>query len=189
VKCNHVRFRKRGPKYLDDLHFLFDKVHVTGATAFCPGDISSGESSSDDVLEVAQKEDDSSAIKLKALKKPKATGKKRKQTCGAAEDKEERSPFFRMYKNTCLKIDSVADKIGSSVEASSVQPSSNVPSLPDAMKLVKECGVQEKTAMMHTAALLIMKPEFRHILFLLETKEGRYDFIEREHEKEMKKAA
>jgi hypothetical protein len=57
------------------------------------------------------------------------------------------------------------------------------------MKLVKECGVQEKTSMMHTAALLIMKPEFRQILFLLETNKGRYNFIEREHEKEMKKAA
>jgi hypothetical protein len=184
-----VRFRKRGPKYLDDLHFLFDKVHVTGATAFYSGDISSGDSSSDDVLEVAQKNDDSSAIKLSALKKPKAAGKKRKQTCGAAEDKEEKSPFFRMYKNTCLKIDSVTDKIGSSVEASSAHPSSHVPTLADAMKLVKECGVQEKTAMMHTAALLIMKSEFRQILFLLDTNKGRYDFIEREHEKEIKKAA
>jgi hypothetical protein len=46
---------KTCPKYLDDLHFLFDKVHVTGATAFCPGEISSSDSSSDDVLEVAQK--------------------------------------------------------------------------------------------------------------------------------------
>jgi hypothetical protein len=85
-----------GPKYLDDLHFLFDKVHITGATAFCPGDISSDDSSSDDVLEVAQKDDDSSAIKLSALKKPKAAGKKRKQTCGAAEDNKEKNPFFRM---------------------------------------------------------------------------------------------
>jgi hypothetical protein len=34
--------------------------------------------------------------------------------------------------------------------------------------------------MMHTAALLIMKPEFRQILFLLEMNEGRYNFIERE---------
>jgi hypothetical protein len=57
------------------------------------------------------------------------------------------------------------------------------------MKLVKECGVQEKTSMMHTATLLIMKPEFRQILFLLETNEDRYNFIEREHEKETKKAA
>jgi hypothetical protein len=145
VKCNHVRFRKYDPKYLDYLHFLFDKVHVTGATAFCPEDISSGDSSSNDVLEVAQKNDDSSAIKLSALKKPKPAGKKRKQTCGAAEDKEEKSPFFRMYKNTCLKIDGVADKISSSVEASSAPPpSSSVRTIADAMKLVKKCGVQEK---------------------------------------------
>jgi hypothetical protein len=36
--------------------FLFDKVHVTGANASCPGEISSGESSSDDdVLEMSKK--------------------------------------------------------------------------------------------------------------------------------------
>jgi hypothetical protein len=56
VKCNHVRFRKHGPKHLDDLHFLFDKVHVTRANASCLGEISSGESSSDDdVLEMSKK--------------------------------------------------------------------------------------------------------------------------------------
>ncbi|KAL5653851.1 hypothetical protein ACJX0J_033170, partial [Zea mays] len=90
VKCNHVRFRKHGPKHLDDLHFLFDKVHVTRANASCLGEISSGESSSDD--DVA------------AFKKPKPAGKKRKQMSGATEEEEEKSPFFRMYKNTCLKI-------------------------------------------------------------------------------------
>eukprot|EP00267_Zea_mays_P053588 XP_020406733.1 L10-interacting MYB domain-containing protein-like [Zea mays] len=55
VKCNHVRFRKHGPKHLDDLHFLFDKVHVTGANASYPREISSDESSSDDdVLEMSK---------------------------------------------------------------------------------------------------------------------------------------
>jgi hypothetical protein len=42
-----VRFRKQGPKYLDDLDLIFGKVHVTGATAACPGDISSDESDED----------------------------------------------------------------------------------------------------------------------------------------------
>jgi hypothetical protein len=32
-----------------------------------------------------------------------------------------------------------------------------------------------------------MKAEFRQILSLLDTNESRYDLIEREHEKEMKK--
>ncbi|TVT97223.1 hypothetical protein EJB05_57531, partial [Eragrostis curvula] len=45
IKCNHVRFKKQGPKYLEDLHLLFEKVHVTGASASCPGDVSSAESS------------------------------------------------------------------------------------------------------------------------------------------------
>jgi hypothetical protein len=54
------------------------------------------------------------------------------------------------------------------------------------MKMVKDCGIQEKTVLMHTTSLLIMKPEFRELLGVLETNEGRFDFIEREHE--MKKA-
>jgi hypothetical protein len=44
-----VKFRKQGPKHLDDLHILFDKIHVTGASASCHGDISSDESSAEDV--------------------------------------------------------------------------------------------------------------------------------------------
>ncbi|CAO2204445.1 unnamed protein product, partial [Urochloa humidicola] len=48
TKCNHVRFRKRGLKHLDDMHLLFDKIHVTGASASCPDDISSSDSSDED---------------------------------------------------------------------------------------------------------------------------------------------
>ncbi|ONM41508.1 L10-interacting MYB domain-containing protein-like [Zea mays] len=175
TKCNHVRFRKHGPKHLDDLHFLFDKVHVTGATAMCPGDVSSCDSSSDDVLEVTEKTDE-------ACNKPKP--KKRKQMSGAAQEKEEKSPFYQMYKNTCMKIESAVEKISTSVEASSAPLQANlVPTIAEAMKMVKACGIQEKTAMMHTATSLIMKAEFREILFALETNEGRFDLIEREHKK------
>ncbi|KAL5672852.1 hypothetical protein ACJX0J_017158, partial [Zea mays] len=60
-----------------------------------------------------------------AFKKPKPAGKKHKQMSGATEE-EEKSPFFRMYKNTCLKIESAADKITSSVEASSAPAPSNL---------------------------------------------------------------
>jgi hypothetical protein len=45
----HVKFQNRGLKHLDDLHLLFDKVHNTRATVSCLGDVSSGESSDDDV--------------------------------------------------------------------------------------------------------------------------------------------
>jgi hypothetical protein len=47
---------------------LFDKVHVTGATTSCPGDISSNDSSDDDVAEV-HKTPDSDDVKLAALKR------------------------------------------------------------------------------------------------------------------------
>jgi hypothetical protein len=66
IKCVHVKFRKRGPKYLDDLHLLFEKVHVTGASASYPEDISSSDSSDEGTIEITPNE------------KPKSIGKKRK---------------------------------------------------------------------------------------------------------------
>ena len=61
-----MRFIKQGLKNFDDLDILFDKFHVSGATATCPDDVSSDESSDEDVDEV----------KLDALKKSKL-GRKR----------------------------------------------------------------------------------------------------------------
>ncbi|CAD6335647.1 unnamed protein product [Miscanthus lutarioriparius] len=153
LKCNHVRFRKQGPKYLDDLDLIFGKAHVIGATASYHEDISSDEASDEDVAEVP-KPPDNDNVKLAALKK--LGKKKRKSSC--TEDKEEKSPFFRMYKNTCLKIESAADKIFSSVSASSAPPTNLVPTIGEAMTMVEECGVEEGTALMHTATMLIMKP-------------------------------
>jgi len=82
-----VRFRKQGPKYLDDLNLIFGKVHVIGATTSCPEDISSDEASDEDVAEVS-KPPDNDNVKLASLKKP--GKKKRKSSC--TEDKEEKSP-------------------------------------------------------------------------------------------------
>ena len=147
---------------------------LPGASAFCPEDISSGESSDEDAMEMTNNE------------KPKPPAKKRKELSTPSEKEEEKSPFFRMYKNTCMKIESAAEKITSSVEASSTsQPAQDnlVPTIAQAMKMVKDCGIQEKTALMHTTSLLIIKPKFREILGVLETNEGRRDFIEREHER------
>nr|XP_034586758.1 L10-interacting MYB domain-containing protein-like [Setaria viridis] len=140
IKCNHVRFRKQGPKHLDDLHILFDKIHVSGASASYPGDISSDESSDDDVSEI-QKTQDIDDVKLAALKKSKLRKKKCKEHSSSIEEKGEKSPFFQLYKNTCLKIETAADKISSSVEASSAPPTNPVPSISEAMKMVKDCGV------------------------------------------------
>jgi hypothetical protein len=181
-----VRFRKQGPKHLDDLHILFDKVHVSGASASCPGDISSDESSDEDVAEV-QKTPDNDDVYLAALKASKPGKRKRKSSSTATEEKDEKSPFFRLYKNTCLKIETAAEKISSSVEASSAPPTNLVSTIAEAMKMVKDCGVQERTPLMHTATFLIMKPEFREVFSSLETNEGRLDLIEREHEKETMK--
>jgi hypothetical protein len=88
-----VRFRKQGPKHLNDLHILFDKIHVTNAHASCPGDVSSDDSSDDDVTEV-KKTQDIDDIKLAALKKSKPGKKKCKEQSSYMEEKDEKSPFF-----------------------------------------------------------------------------------------------
>jgi hypothetical protein len=85
-----------------------------------------------------------------------------------------------------MKIEEGVNKITTSVEAS-LAPlmTTQVPSLEEAMRMVKEWGVKEKTALMHTSILLIMKPEGREVLMLFETNEGRLDFLEMEHAKKL----
>jgi hypothetical protein len=38
---------------------------------------------------------------------------------------------------------------------------------------------------MHTTIILIVKLEFKEVFCMLETNEGRFDLLEREHAKEM----
>ncbi|CAN6303590.1 unnamed protein product [Urochloa humidicola] len=182
IKCNHVKFRKQGPKNLDDLHMLFDKFHVSGVNASCPGDMSSDDSSNDDVTEVQKTPDND----LSTLKKGKKAANKRKDYSSGNEEKDQKSPFFRLYKRTCSKIESAAEKISTSVETTATNA---VPTIKEAMQMVKECGVQEQTDLMYTATLLIVKPELRELLSSFETNEGRLDWLQREHEKELKKRA
>jgi hypothetical protein len=49
------------------------------------------------------------------------------------------------------------------------------------MRMIKECGVKEKTTLTHTATSVIVKPEIRWILSLLETNEGMLGWVKREH--------
>lgn len=170
-----MKFRKQGPKFLDDLHILFGKAHVSGSFASCPGDISSDEASHEDVDEVPKPTQKDMTVNLG------------KRTSSGVEEKDEKSPFFRLYKNTCLKIENAAERISTSVEASSAPPTNLVPTIAETMKVVKECGVQEGTALMYTTASLIVKPEFRELFSSLETTKGRLDLIERELEKETMK--
>jgi hypothetical protein len=102
------------------------------------------------------------------------------------EDKEDKSsPFQWMFKQTCSKIEGV-DKISTSIEASSKPMTSHVPTIAEAMKMLKECGVQEGTALMHISSLLIIKSEFRELLASFETLEGRLDWLKMEHDMKQK---
>jgi hypothetical protein len=156
---------------------MFGSAHVTGASAAIPGE--SSNSTDDDVHEVEKSPLDA---KLSTLLNKK--NKKRKAAASSGmEDKEEKSPFMRMYKQTCSKIEEGVNKITTSIEASSASiMTSHVPTIAEAMKMFKECGVVEGTALMHTATLLIIKPEIRELLASFETLEGRLDWLKREHE-------
>lgn len=78
-----------------------------------------------------------------------------------------------------------AEKISTSIEASLAPPPNPVSSIKEAMYMVKDCGVQEKIALMYTSTLLIVKPDFREVFSSLEMNEGRFNLFEREHEMEM----
>ncbi|KAI4980788.1 hypothetical protein ZWY2020_021273 [Hordeum vulgare] len=158
-KYNHLKFNWPSPKHLEDLHVIFDKVCVTGASASCAEDISSDESS-DDNAAILEKPGDNDTMKLASLKKPKKS-KKCKQPSHKNEENEEKSHFLQFYNQTCEKIEIGVEMITSSVQASSTPPATNlVPTILEVMKLVKHCGVKEKTALMHTTLTLIVKPEF-----------------------------
>ena len=175
-----MKFRKQGPKFLEDMHIIFGKAHVSGSSATCPGDISSDEASDEDVEEVPKRAENTGKTGNQGKKKHKGAST-------AVEDKDEKSPFFRMYKNTCLKIETAAEKISTSIEASSAPSTNLVPSIAQTVNMVIECGVEEGTALMHTASSLIRDQDFREFLCSLKTNKGRLDLIEREHEKEMLK--
>jgi hypothetical protein len=152
-----VQFRKCGLANLVLMHIMFGSAHVTGATASTPRNLYDDFSEN----EVHEVEDD---VTLATLNKKNINSLRPPSTI-VIEEKEEKSPFLRLYKRTCMKIEEGVDKINTSVEASSAPPvTTQVPSLAETMRMVKECGVKEKTALLHTATLLIMKPKGREVL-------------------------
>jgi len=64
-----------------------------------------------------------------------------------------------------LKIETAAERISTSVEASSAPPTNLVPSIAETVQMVIECGVEEGTALMYTAFSALKNPAFR-VLYL-----------------------
>jgi hypothetical protein len=92
----------------------------------------------------------------KPTEKPEKIVIPRKNKRKGLADKDEKSPFSRMYKTTFQKIEAAAEKISKSVEASATSPCNAAPTIKEVMKMVKDCGVQEGTALIHTATFFIM---------------------------------
>jgi hypothetical protein len=160
---------------LESMHVMFGSAHVTRASVSTPRDLS--DNPSDDEMHEVEK--NPSDVRFSGL--PKKSKKRKAPSFHRIEDKEERSPFLQLYKNTCSKIQGV-EKLISSVEASSASlTSTHIPTIVEAMRMVKKCGVYEKIALIYTATLTIVKSGIREILGLLETNEGILDWLEREH--------
>ena len=93
------------------MHIIFGKTHVSGSSASCLGDISSNEASDEDVEEVPKPAE-------KTEKTVNPGKRKHKESSTGVEEKYKKSPFFHLYKNTCLKIETATERISTSVEAS-----------------------------------------------------------------------
>jgi hypothetical protein len=150
------------PKFLDDMHYVFGKAHVSGSSASYPGDISYDDASDED--------EDMVPKPVQNVEKTRNTEKRKlKGASTSAEEKDEKSPFFRLYKSTRQKIENAVEKISTSVEASSAPPTNHVPTITMTMKMLKEYGVEEGTALMDTVISLIVKLDFREVFSSLVT--------------------
>ncbi|CAM0909100.1 unnamed protein product [Alopecurus aequalis] len=190
----HVKYKKKGLSNLDELDVMFDKAHVTGATSCIPGEISDN-SDDDGVVEVPESEEDEDAKEkdvspktakdvspkkdkdVKVAKDGKVDGKKksvkRKAKYIDESDKEDKNAFLREYKVTLGKIN---EEI-----ATTHATTSAAPTMKEVLALMKECGAEEGTPLYFTATDLVMQPSYRELFMLIETKEGRLDWLERKH--------
>jgi hypothetical protein len=87
--------------------------------------------------------------------------------------KEDKNAFLREYKVTLGKIN---EEI-----AAPHAPTSAAPTMKEVLALMKECGAAEGTPLYFTATDLVMQPSYRELFMLIETKEGRLDWLERKH--------
>lgn len=101
-----MKFRKQEPKYLDDLHILFGMQHVSRSSRFCFEDISFDEAS-DEVIDEVTKFLNNDVVNLASLKLVNLRKRKCKGSFNSVDEKDEKSPFFLYYINTCLKIETI----------------------------------------------------------------------------------
>nr|BAK03599.1 predicted protein [Hordeum vulgare subsp. vulgare] len=61
--------------------------------------------------------------------------------------------------------------------------SGTVPTMREAVRLIRECGVSEATDLFYTATrTVVMNPEYRELFALIRTREGRLDWLQRAHD-------
>lgn len=93
----------------------------------------------------------------------------------ALTTKEDKNPLPGNYKKACNDPTATA-------EASSCD-SSMVPTIREAVRLIRECGVSEATDLFYTSTMIVaMNPEYRELFALIRTREGRLDWLQRAHD-------
>lgn len=155
---------------------IYQKAYITGDIAAIPEEISSSSDDDDDAMKVKESEEVSTPVTISKKKGGKILGKRKNKSY--VEDEKDKNPFLRAYKQTLGNINS---RVSGEGLANHV-PKISTPSMDEVLHSMVECGAVEGTSLFHTATKIMIKPEFRELFMLIKTKEGRFDWLQREHE-------
>ncbi|CAM0948921.1 unnamed protein product [Alopecurus aequalis] len=121
--------------------------------------------------------DEDAELAPSAMKKARLADRKVSSPMVAASTtkEEDKNPVPQKYKKARTDLTVAA-------EASSCD-SSTVPTIREAVALIRECGVSEATDLFYTATITVaLNPECRELFALIRTKEGRLDWLQRVHD-------
>ncbi|KAI5022454.1 hypothetical protein ZWY2020_059184 [Hordeum vulgare] len=191
-KClKHAKYEKNGLPNFQEIHAMFAMAHVIGETSSIPREISENTNDHDKLGAEAESEGDGNARKEvivslkegKVAKEGKASLKydkvaknvKRKAKFIDESAKEDKNPFLCEYKAT---LGNIYLEIATTRARTSV-----VPTMKEVPTLTKECGAEEGNPLYLIATDLVLQPNYRELFMLIETKEGRLDWLNRKHDR------
>jgi hypothetical protein len=137
---------------LESMHVMFGSAHVTRASASTPGNLL--DNPSDDEVHEVEKIPRMPGF----LVYQKRVRSVRPLPLMGWKIRKREAHFYDCIRILVTRYKGV-EKLTLSVEASSASlTSTQIPIIAEAMRMVKKCGVKEKTSLIHTATLVIVKP-------------------------------
>lgn len=175
----HAKWRHLGPPNLKEMDVMFCTIHVTGETTSLPREISSSSDDDDGGGMEVKESDEVEELTPSSSKKKKKEGKiLGKRKAKPVEDGEDKNPFLRVFKETCGNINARV----TGERTTNLVDKSNTPTMAEVLNLMVGCAAVEGTPLFHTATKIVMKLAYRELFMLIKTKEGRFDWLQREHE-------